>query len=317
MFELMYLKLTKPTIDETIAKNRQKHLKYIAGQEEKNPKTKFTKEFFIHFYKNSPRIIYDTNESVDRLSSDDMLKIFRDRFSDMNNFHFAIVGDIEVEKIEKLIAKYLGNLPTKEREERFVDRKREYLEGSQKFIKAYNNEDISNVAILFKSKLAYTKKRKLALDAMSSILKVRLRELIREEKSGVYGIGVSTGISRLEKNRSKTKIKFSCDPKRRAELISEVYGAIETLKKGSVTNEELAVHRKKFHKSYETAMRENYYWLAYMVDSYRYGTPLEDIFELPKLVDRVSKDDVKKIANEIFVEDVLQAELNPKKEDKR
>ncbi|SFV55138.1 Probable zinc protease pqqL [hydrothermal vent metagenome] len=317
MFELMYLKLTKPKIDKTIAKNRKKYLKYVAQEEDKNPKTKFSKEFFRYFYKNNPRIIYDTNETINRLNSDDMLKIFKDRFSDMNNFHFAIIGDIEVKKIEKLIAKYLGNLPTKEREESFVDRKKEYLEGNQKFIKDYNNENISNVAILFKSRLAYTKKRELALDAMTSILKVRLRELIREEKSGVYGIGVSTEISRLEKNRSTAKIRFSCDPKRRAELISAVYGVIETLKKDSVTNKELDVYKKKFHKSYETAMRENYYWLSYMVDSYRYGTPIEDILKLPKMVDNVSKDDVKKIANEIFVKDVLQAELNPKKEDKK
>jgi zinc protease len=313
MFELMYLKLTEPRIDETIVKNRKKLLKYQVAQEDKNPKTKFSKEFFLHFYKNNPRILYDSNESIDRLKSQEMLKIYQDRFSDMNNFNFVIIGDVENEVVERLIAKYLGNLPTKAKTESFVDRKRAYLHDKQQFVKAYNNENISNISILFKSQLAYSKKRYFALDAMTSILKVRLRELIREEKSGVYGIGVSTNISRLKKNRSEVKIRFSCDPKRRAELISEVYKAIETLKKDSVTDKELSVYRKKFNKHYETLMKENHYWMAKIVESYQHETPLEEIFELPKLVDAVSSEDVKQIASEIFGQDVLQAELNPKR----
>ena len=134
------------------------------------------------------------------------------------------------------------------------------------------------------------------------------------EKSGVYGIGVSASISRLHKNRSSAKIRFSCDPKRRAELISEVYKSIESLKSELVTNKELEIYREKFRKSYETNMRENYYWLAKMIDTYRFNTPLEEIFELPKLVDNISREDIKRVANEIFAKDILQAELNPIKE---
>ncbi len=312
MFELMYLKLTKPKIDKIIAKNRKKQLKDIAEKEDKNPKTKFNKEFFLHFYKNDPRIIYDTNESIDRLSSDKMLSIFKDRFSDMNNFKFVIIGDVKVDKIEKLIAKYLGNLPTKDREESFIDREEDYLKGNQKFIKFYNNENISNVAILYKSELPYSKKRELAIEAMSSILKVRLRELIREEKSGVYGIGVTASISRLKKNKSEVKIRFSCDPKRRAELITDIYEEIDRFKKDLVEDKELAVYKKKFHKSYETAIKENFYWMTYMIDSYMYNTTLDEMLDKPKMVDSLTVEDIREIANELFVENRLQAELNPK-----
>jgi zinc protease len=314
MFELLYLKVTKPKIDNIITNNRKRYLKDIAEKEDKNPKIKFSKEFFLHFYKNNPRIIYDTNESIDKLSSEKMLKMFKDRFSDMNNFNFVIIGDVNVERIEKLIKKYLANLPTKDRDESFIDREMEYLKGHQEFIRAYNNENISNVVILFKSNLDYTTKRKLTINALSSILRVRLRELIREEKSGVYGIGVNTNLPRLEKNKSYIKIRFSCDPKRRAELISLVYKVIDDLKKESVTDKELAVYRKKFYKRYEIDMKENYYWLSKIVDSYKYNTSLEDMFKLPKMVNEISKDDIKNVTNEIFTKNRLQAELNPKEE---
>jgi len=312
MFELLYLKLTQPTIDKTIEANKKKLLKYRAEQADKNPKTKFSKELLLHYNKNNPRLFFDTNESIEKLSKDEMLEIYRDRFSDMNNFTFVIVGDTTVEKVETMIEKYFGNLPTQDRNETFIDREIEHLKGKQKFIRNYNNENISHIAVAFKSKTSYSKKRKLALDAMVSILKVRLRELIREEKSGVYGIRVSASIGRLEKKRAEAQISFSCDPKRKDELLTEVYKAVEVIKKEFVSDEELNIYRKKFSTSYETSIKENYYWLRKIIESYTHNTPLEDIYETPKLVEKISKEDIKEIANAIFAEDVLQAELNPK-----
>ena len=314
MFELLYLNLTKPKIDKIIADNSKRLLKYRAEQSDRNPKTKFQKEFKLHYTKNHPRVFFDTAKSVDRLNSKKMLKIFRDRFSDMNNFTIVIVGDIEPKKVESAISKYLATLPTKKRVENFRDIKIEHLKGKQKFVRDYNNENITQIGIFFKSELAYSKQREIALKAMTSILKIRLRELIREEKSGVYGIGVNSIISRLLKNRSNVHISFSCDPKRGDELTTEIYNAIDRLKRDGVTNKELDVYRKKFSVAYETAIKENSYWLSKIITAYQTNSSVEDeIFKLPALVKSLSKEDIKKIANEIFGNDMIEARLNPKK----
>ena len=312
MFELMYLKITQPTIDKRVEKNRKKVLKENAKKVMRNPKNRFNQELSKWYQKNNPRIFFDTPNSIDKLDSSAMLDIFKDRFADLNNFDFAIIGDINKSKVEQLISKYLGNLPTKDKKETFIDRKMDYLKGKQYFIKNYNNENISNIFIFFRSKISYSLKKQLALGAMNSILKVRLREFIREEKSGVYGISVSSDINRLEKNKSSAIIYFTCDPKRKDELISYVYDAIEKIKKELVTTKELDIYKKKFKVSHETNMRENDYWLNKMINSYKFDKPLDDIYQLPKEVNSISKEDIRDIANEIFKEDILQAELNPK-----
>jgi len=312
MFELLYLKLTKPVIDKRVEKNEKKVLKFRAKERLRNPKNRFSQDITKWYKKNNPRIIFDTPQSIDKLDSNKMLEIYKDRFSDMNNFDFAIIGDINVSKIEKLISKYLGNLPTKEREESFIDRKLDYKKGKQIYIKNYNNENISNIILLYQSKVSYTQKNDFILRAMESILNVRLRELIREDKSGVYGIKVSTNLYRLEKNKSEAYIRFSCDPKRVDELISYVYQSIDKIKKELVSDKELNVYKKKFKVSYETNMRENSYWLNQMIDSYKFNKPLEDIYQLPNLVDSITKEEIKDMANQIFGEDILQGELNPK-----
>jgi len=312
MFRLLYLKLTQPIIDKRVEKNEKKVLKFRAKEIMRNPKNRFDQELSKWYQKNNPRIFFDTPESIDKLDTNSMLKIYKDRFSDLNNFDFAIIGDIPKNRVEKLISKYLGNLPVEKRKENFIDRKIEYLKGKQKFIKNYNNKNISNILILFKSKIPYTQKRDFVLRAMVSILNVRLRELIREEKSGVYGIRFSANITRLEKNKSNGYIRFSCDPKRKDELISYVYKTIEQIKKELVTDKELNIYKKKFKVAHENNMRENSYWLDKMIDSYQFNKPLEEIYQLPTLINSISKEEIKNIANQIFGEDILQAELNPK-----
>ena len=314
MFELLYLKLTKPKVDEVVATNRKEQLKYNVEQSIRNPREKFHKEYRIAFYKNNPRVFFDTVEGVDKLNNRKMLEIYKDRFSDMNNFTFVMVGDIEPDRVELLISKYLGNLPTQKREETFNDRERDYLKGKQTFTRAYNNKNITQVGITFHNKLKYSKKRAFMLEAIDSILGIRLRELIREEKSAVYGIGVNSYLNRLGKNRLASSIHFSCEPKRADELVLAILNEIEKLKKEGVTQKELDTYKKKFEVRHETDLKENRYWLSKMVDSYQHKTSLDyEIFELENVLEKVSIEDIKALSNRLFGKDRIIATLKPKK----
>jgi zinc protease len=314
MFELLYLKLTEPKIDEVVASNRKKQLKYNVEQSTRDPRQNFRKEYTTTFYKNNPRILFDTVEGIEKLNNSKMLEMYKDRFSDMNNFTFVMVGDIEPARVELLISKYLGNLPTKKRDESFNDREQDYLKGEQTFTRAYNNKNITQVGITFHSKINYSKKRAFMLEAMDSILGIRLRELIREEKSAVYGIGVGSRMNRLGRIHSRSSIHFSCEPKRADELVLEILNAVEKLKKEGVTKKELDTYKKKFEVRHETDLRENRYWLSKMLDTYQHNTSLDyEIFELENVLEKVSIEDVKVLANRFFGEDRVVATLKPKK----
>ena len=314
MFQLLYLKLTQPKVDEVVANNRKDQLIYNVEQSTRDPKQKFTKEYALTFYKNDPRIRFDTVERVKKLNNSKMLEIYKDRFSDMNNFTFVIIGDIKPDRVEALIAKYLGNLPTKRREEQFNDRERDYLKGKQTFSRAYNNKNITKVGITFNGKLDYTKKRAFMLEAIDSILGIRLRAVIREEKSAVYGIGVRSYISRLGRNRLISNIYFSCEPKREEEVVSAILDEIEKLKKEGVTQKELDTYKKKFEVRHETDLRENKYWLSKIIATYKYNSSLDyEIFNLDKVLNTVSKEDIKTLANRLFNEDRMVKSLKPKR----
>ncbi|CAA6820923.1 MAG: Probable zinc protease pqqL (EC [uncultured Sulfurovum sp.] len=312
MFKLLYLKITQPKIDEMVANNIKRELKDRVKQEERNPKIKFYKEYVNTYFKKDPRILFDSIKSIDKLENAEMLKIYKERFSDMNNFTFVLIGDIELKVVEKLIAKYLANLPSQEKVENFIDREQDYLKGNQTFNRAYNNQNITQVFISFRSKLAYSKKIAFLLEAMKSILEIRLRELIREEKSAVYSISVIPRLSRLGSNNSRINISFTCDPKRADELISAVLDETEKLKEEVIKEKELDVYRKKFELAQSVQLKENNYWLSKLIATYKYNTTLDyELFQLPTLLKGIRVEDIREVAGTLFSEDRMVSKLEP------
>ena len=312
MLELLFIKITQPKIDDRIINNIKKMLKSKVKQSNRNPKYNFGKELAEFYYQKHPRIQFDTIDSIEVLDADKMLEIYKDRFADMNNFHFVIVGDIDIQTLESAIGLYLGNLPYSNKEESLIDRKYNHRKGTQSFVRHYNNENIANITLTYKSLLPYTIETKAALSAMTSILNVRLRNLIREEKSGVYGIGVRSNIIQELGDKASARISFTSDPNRKDELITAIKEAIEQLKRDGVSQKELSTYREKFAVEHKISMRDNKYWLNMMMHSQKFDIPMKKMLALPKIVESISSDDIKRIAGVIFGKDILQAELLPK-----
>jgi len=147
----------------------------------------------------------------------------------------------------------------------------------------------------------------------SSILSIRLRGLIREEKSGVYNIDVNTVLTHELGDEATSTIDFVCDPKRKEELISAIYPAIEKLIKEGVTDEELATLKKMIYLGYQSQIDQNSFWVDGIMASYRFHTPLSNIVDFPEILKSITKDEVQKVAQALFSKDLLLTVLMPKK----
>ena len=49
-------------------------------------------------------------------------------------------------------------------------------------------------------------------EILSKVLEIRLREIMREDMGGVYGVSVGAAIEREPKPRRQLEISFTCDP---------------------------------------------------------------------------------------------------------
>jgi len=317
MFELLYVRMKKPTIDKRVEKNIKSILKADINKSNALPSVRFNNELMRWYYKNNPRVIIDTPELINRLNRDKMLNIYKDRFSDFNNFKFVIVGDTNLTTIKEFASKYLGNLPTKIRDESYIDRDLDYRRGKVKFFRDYNLENITDVYILYhtKQKNFNLLKDKFSLQGLRSILNIRLRELIREDKSGVYGIGVNSSVDYFTKSKDTLfYINFSCNPKRADELVESVYEQIEKIKQELISDAELNTFKKQTLISYKESIETNDYWRDSLSNSIMYNKPLERIYKTPEVVKSLKREDIKNMAKRIFREDILEARINPKRD---
>jgi zinc protease len=108
-----------------------------------------------------------------------------------------------------------------------------------------------------------------AMGAMASVLEVRLREVLREDLSGTYGVRVDSQLSRIPHPEYSLSISFGSDPERAEELIGFVYAELEKLKESGPTAQEIANVKAQMRRSYETSSRENAYWLNRLVSIYQ------------------------------------------------
>jgi len=311
LFALLYLRLSEAKVDKKVGKNIKNILKTRADEVLNSPQVRFRREAQKYYYLDDPRIQFENRKNIEAFDESRMLANYKDRFSDMNNFKFIIVGDVSLEKIEALCQKYLGNLPTKMRKENFVKREETYRKGAVRFERNNNSENITHLSVEYKSKVPYTLKEGLIANALGEILTIRLRHLIREDKSGVYGIGADVSLDRLETNSEGT-IHFSCDPKREKELLSMVYKKIEEIKEKPVSKEEMDVSKKAFLTYYETAQRKNYFWISMIEKDYKKIYPLTSINKMEGLVKSITAQDILTLANKIFSKDRLELILRPK-----
>jgi zinc protease len=134
------------------------------------------------------------------------------------------------------------------------------------------------------------------LEALGSALRIRLREVLREDLGGVYGVGASGGISRRPVEQYSFSVSFGCAPERVAELQKAVSDVLGAAKKDGFSEEIVGKVKEQETRDREVALRENYVWLGQVLDAARYGEDPRQILEYGKLVAKVTSDSLRDTA---------------------
>jgi zinc protease len=121
-------------------------------------------------------------------------------------------------------------------------------------------------------------------------LRIRLREVLREDMGGVYGVGVFVSIARRPLPQYNVGITFGCAPERVDDLKRAVSDVVAAFQKGDIEDGIVEKVKEQQTRERETDVRENDFWLGELADSYRYGTDPLLILSYDELVKSVSND---------------------------
>jgi zinc protease len=97
--------------------------------------------------------------------------------------------------------------------------------------------------------------------AITSILAIRLRETLREDLGGTYGVNVGVTIDRWPAGRFTTSLAFGADPARIDSLADVALSVLRRFAESGPTADELVKIREALTRQRETAVRENDFWV--------------------------------------------------------
>jgi zinc protease len=225
-----------------------------------NPSAVFRDAWGQALYPTDPLRRPWTLETLDQMDLARSEAIYKDRLADLHDADFVFVGALP-DDFERLVTTWIATLPGGDRVEEPRDRGHRMATGPVSVTKHVGQDPKANVTLVwhgpFEAPSYLTRNRYNALD---SVLSERLREELREEKSGVYGVSVGSRVERFPEDHYVFSISFTCDPERADELATEALRVVEELKAAPPAAryvEQVTAQRKR---GYEEDLRQNSYW---------------------------------------------------------
>jgi len=289
-------------------------LKFIAS----NPQVAFMDTLMKITTSNDPRTVFvPTVKQLDQVNLDKLYKFYCDRFADASDFTFFFVGKFNNDSLIPKIAKYLGGLPSTGRKETFKD-------VSPKFPATTTEVEIKKgiaekgmVGIVMNDNFEWNDQNRLDFNMMVEVVKIKLREKIREDEGGTYGLQVRPDVSQYPKPEYNLMFNFGCDPDRAKKLVKQVFEVLEGIQKDGPDTAVMSKVKTTLIREREVSLKENNFWVRKIESEYYNNDPIKSLSDYNDRINKVTPDEVKKMANKYitlnhYVEVILVPEKSKK-----
>jgi zinc protease len=204
-----------------------------------------------------------TVADVGSLDLEQMQRFYRERFANAADFTYFIVGTFTVDEITPLLEKWVATLPsTGKKASTFRDMGVRFP-GSKVADEVKKGREPRGQTVM--SFFADTNLDELEMHrarAAASLLGIRLRDILREELGGTYGVSVSYDNALPLNGYGAMTVQFGSDPANIEKLTGEVLKEVERLKAQGPTADDVARVQELERRDLETATKQNSYWVG-------------------------------------------------------
>lgn len=258
-----------------------------------------------------------TLEDLDKIDLEVAEQFYRDRFDNANGFVFLIVGSFDVDSIQPLILQYLGGLPANYKTEDYRDLGITLAPGVVDTIIHRGQAPKAIVDLTFHGNFEYTPENRYTFASMISVLEIKLREKLREELGGVYGVRLNGYNTKVPREKYRIGISFNSDPDMLDTLLSTTKLVIQDLQKNGPNAVDLEKVKETQIQSRIKAEEQNSYWMAQLQYRYQNHITMEGATQeaFRKKVAALSEEDIQSAAQQYFdFESRIKMVLLPERE---
>jgi zinc protease len=272
LLQLAYLYFTAPRLDSAAVGGWLRNFRAALANRSANPQAAFQDTLTVTLMQHHRWSRPISAATVEEVRPDVAFRFYRQRFAQASGLNVVMVGTFQPDSLRPMVQRYLGNLPAGP-PERPIDPGIRPPEGVVERTVRKGIEPKSQTALVWSGSAPFSQRQRVVLNALASVLELRLREELREELGGTYSVGVSASISRIPREDYRVTVNFGSDPERADSLVRVVFAEVDSLKAHGPRPADLAKVKETLIRSRETNLRENGWWLGQLLQSVRDSIP--------------------------------------------
>lgn len=304
-FELIYGYFTEPRLDSDVFQSTMTRAKGALENRLSDPNNVFSDKVKEVLYGNNVRRQNPTVETLTKIDPNRALAIYKERFADASDFVFTIVGSFDENQIKPYIETYLAALPAVKRGENYKDLNILEPAKGERVVVHKGKEQKASTQLAYYGDYSYNENENVNMEALESVLTIKLLERLREKEGGVYGVGARAGFNKLPKARYAFSIGFGSAVDKADPLISSALDEVKKIQDEGPEKVDIEKFVAEQRRQNELNLRENGYWLNYISSSYQNDLDISRYTRRTENLNKVTPKSVQDVAGKYLKKDRL------------
>lgn len=300
LLQLVYLYMTSPRKDRDAYTSLQSRYQALVANRSRQPEAVYSDRMQELISQGHYRRRPLSSELLNEMDLDAAYRVYNDMFTDAGDFTFFLAGNFQPELIKPLLNKYIGSLPSSGGGEHWRDEGVRFPSGIVKENIYAGIEPKSRVSVVFGGPLEWSYKRDHLFDSLIRVLDITLRELMREEISGTYDVGVSGDFGPFPGEDYRLQIYFGCEPERAEELTGVLFDELKRTAAEAPSEDVIEKVREQQRTAFEDALEENRFWLSVMQEADLLDLSYDTVLDIDTLINEVTPENVRQTAAEVL-----------------
>jgi len=296
--QLNYLYFTALNKDPEAFESWRKRTGAYYGNFMNMPMVRFQRAYFDYLYKDDPRYtgLFPTPDVLAKVDYDLTYQKFRELYDGGTGFHFYVVGNVPEEEIRSWIETYVGGLPRSQTPAVYKDHGYHLLKGHNEFVYRAGKDPKSMVIITYYDEAPFSYEDQIKLNVLAKILSNKLIDKLREEESGVYGVGAYASMEKLPHSQYMFFIMFPCGPENARRLKDMAEAELHTLITEGPTEDDMKKVTKSLLVKFDEDIKTNQFWRDYLRDTDYLGLDPHRVNAYKDFIGSLTPEDIRKIA---------------------
>jgi zinc protease len=299
--QLLYLDFTAPNDDAEAFALLRRQLDAAVANRGRSPGQAFAEKVEAINTSNHYTAEPLTAERIATLDRARMLAFYKQRFASAADFTFFMVGAFKIETALPLLARYIGGLPsTGTRAASFKDIGVRFPAAVERAQVEKGREPRAQTLISFFADPPFDPMEQERIIAATTVLETVLRDTLREELGQTYTVSVGLDQSPPMRGDGYVGVNFGAAPENIGAMTDLVLKEVRRLQNDGPSADLVAKAREGARRDYETALKQNAYWMRRLQTVHLLGQDPSDILTRTQRIDNVTPAAVQDVFKKYF-----------------